>query len=172
MKIIVLAGLFFMSTAAIAQEAHVPPVTQAGDASLTQKCEGNLSMEQSYALARKWIDAWNSTSVDRVMALYTPDMEFRGVGILTRKNKSDPSGVLHGQADNRMRWFGTSPTKSEGYFRLIDVFAGVRSIAVHYTTLRSQPVTEVMEYTPDCKIERSNAFYGPFPAGFAPAVVP
>ncbi|MBV9548169.1 MAG: hypothetical protein JO256_00670, partial [Alphaproteobacteria bacterium] len=35
-----------------------------------------------------------------------------------------------------------------------------RSIAVHYVNRANQLVVEVMEYAPDCRIERSNAMYG------------
>jgi hypothetical protein len=168
MKRLVLAVLATLSSPALAQTPP-PLVAQPGDAQYLSKCEGNLSIEQTYALARHWIDAWNSTSPDTVMALYTPNFEFRGPGIITSPNRSDPSGVLHGQADNRKRWFGDSATKAPSTFRLIDAFAGVRSITVHYNTLRGQQVTEIMEYAPDCKIERSNALYGPLPYGVLPA---
>jgi hypothetical protein len=167
MKFLVLAALACLSSPALAQTA-APTIAQPGDAQYLSKCEGNLSIEQTYALARHWIDAWNSTSPDTVMALYTPNFEFRGPGIITSANRSDPSGVLHGVADNRKRWFGANTTKPAGNFRLIDAFAGVRSITVHYNNLRGQQVTEIMEYTPDCKIERSNALYGPLPYGVLP----
>jgi hypothetical protein len=169
MRKIVLAALLCLPSVAMAQSL---PAAQPGDAQLTVKCEGLLSIDQAYALARKWVDAWNSTSVDRVMALYTPDFEFRGPGIITSTRKSDPSGVLHGQADNRLRWFGTEPVKGVGAFRLIQAFVGVRSITVYYLGGNGQQVTEIMEYTPDCKIERSNALYGPLPPGVIPAPAP
>lgn len=168
MKRVVLAMLACLSSHALAQ-TPTPMIAQPGDAPLITRCEGNLSIEQTYALARHWIDAWNSTSPDTVMALYTPDFEFRGPGIITSPNRSDPSGVLHGLADNRNRWFGAATTKAAGTFRLIDAFAGVRSITVHYNNIRGQQVTEIMEYAPDCKIERSNALYGPLPTGVLPA---
>jgi hypothetical protein len=139
-----------------------PEMALPGDAALMQTCTGLFSMEKTYALARKWIDAWNSQSTDRVMALYTPDFEFRAQGILTNANISNPSGVLHGQADNRLRWFGKagSKEKSSQQFRLVGAYSGVRSIAVHYVNRMGRLVVEVSEYAPDCKIERSNALYG------------
>ncbi len=148
-----------------------PELVQPGDAALMQRCEGLLDLAKTYALARHWIDAWNSNSTDRVMALYTSDFEFRAQGILTSPNISDPSGVLRGQADNRLRWFGRGgPDKSSQQFRLIDAYTGVRSIAVHYTNRANQLVVEVMEYAPDCKIERSNALYGLAPPAAPPPI--
>jgi hypothetical protein len=160
---------FVLTQSALAQTSAPQPSAQAGDAQLIRRCEGYLSIDQTYALARHWIDAWNSTSPDAVMALYTQDFEFRGPGIITSTRRSDPSGVLHGQADNRMRWFGADTTKPGSQFRMIAAFAGVRSISVYYNGPRGQQVTEIMEYTPDCKIERSNALYGPLPPGVTPA---
>jgi hypothetical protein len=169
MKKIVLAVLLCLPTAVSAQTpvAQGPVTAQPGDAALIQHCDGLFNLAKTYALARNWIDAWNSTSVDRVVALYTPDLEFRARGILSSNRKSDPSGILHGQSDNRLRWFdpATGATKGPGSFRLLDAYAGVSSIAVHYLNAQSEPVVEVMEYAPNCKIERSNAMYGPEPVG-------
>lgn len=153
-----------------AQAPAAPVSAMPGDAALIQHCEGLLSLEQSYALARHWVDGWNSTSADTVMALYTPDFEFRARGIIASNRISNPSGVLRGQADNRLRWFDPAAkgVKGAGAFRLVAAYAGVRSIAVQYLTGRSEPVVEVMEYAPECKIERSNAMYGPLPMGAAP----
>ena len=89
-----------------------PELAQPGDAALMQRCEGLFSLPKTYALARHWIDAWNSNSTDRVMALYAPDFEFRAVGILNNARISNPTGILHGQADNRLRWFGAAKEKS------------------------------------------------------------
>lgn len=144
-----------------------PEIARPGDAELLTSCSGLFSMEKTYALARKWIDAWNSNSRSRVMALYTPDFEFRARGILDNANISDPTGVLRGLADNRLRWFGkaTLDEKSSQQFRLVGAYAGVRSIAVHYVNRMNEMVVEVSEYAPDCRIERSNALYGIFTDG-------
>jgi hypothetical protein len=148
-------------------QAGSPSGAQKADAALITNCDGLFSLPKTYALARNWIDAWNSTSVSRVMALYTSDLEFRARGILPNNRKSSAAGVLKGQADNRLRWFdpAAGDVKTPSNFRLVDAFAGVRSIAVHYLNNTSEPVVEVMEFTPDCKIERSNALYGPMPIG-------
>jgi hypothetical protein len=141
-----------------------------GDAALlAQPCTGLFSLQKTYAHARKWIDSWNSHSVDTVMALYTPDFEFRARGILNGARIGNPRGVLRGQADNRLRWFDPAAkgVKGTSNFRLIGAYSGVRSIAVHYLNARSEPVVEVSEYAADCKIERSNALYGPLPVGDA-----
>ncbi len=70
--------------------------------------------------------------------------------------------MLHGQADNRLRWFGKAGNKekSSQQFRLVGAYSGVRSIAIHYVNRNNRLVVEVSEYAPDCKIERSNALYG------------
>jgi len=173
MKRLLLAALLSGSGPCWAQ-VPAPVSALPGDAALIQHCQGLFSLEQSYALARHWVDSWNSTSTDTVMALYTPDFEFRARGIITSPRIPNPSGMLHGQADNRLRWFDpvAKGVKGAGNFRLIDAYAGVRSVAVHYLNGRSEPVVEVMEYAPDCKIERSNAMYGPLPLGNPPPAPP
>jgi hypothetical protein len=171
-RLLLVAGFLTVSFSADAQTPPPPVTAQPGDAALLQHCDGLLSLAQSYALGRRWIDAWNSTDTSRIMDLYTPDFEFRARGILTNSRISSPTGVLHGQADNRNRWFGTQTTIPSSGFRLIDIYSGVRSIAVHYLNQRSEPVVEVMEYAPDCKIERSNAMYGVLPVGFGQPLAP
>lgn len=169
MKRFMLAALLCWPIAVSAQTPAVrmPITAQPGDAALIENCDGLFTSGKTYALARNWIDAWNSTSADRVMALYTPDFEFRTRGILVSTRKSDTRGVLHGQADNRVLWFDPAArgAREPSLFRLVDAYAGVRSIAVHYINAAGEPVVEVNEYTPNCKIERSNAMYGPMPAG-------
>lgn len=169
MKKSIVVALLILPAVSSAQTASppAPAIAQPGDAALIKNCDGLFNGAKTYALARHWVDAWNSTSVDRVMALYTSDVEFRARGILPNNRISNPSGILRGQADNRLRWFdpATGPVKAAGTFRLVDAYAGVRSIAVHYLNAQSEPVVEVMEFAPDCKIQRSNALYGPPPPG-------
>ena len=170
MKKMIALLLFGACAPAMGQAPTAPVSALPGDAALIQRCDGVFSLEQSYALARHWVDGWNSTSADTVMALYTQDFEFRARGIIASNRIANPRGVLRGQADNRLRWFDPAAkgVKGAGSFRLIAAYAGVRSVGVHYLTVRSEPVIEVMEYAPDCKIERSNAMYGPLPMGVVP----
>lgn len=167
-------ALALLCTPQLAAAQNPPPPLSAlpGDAALlAQPCTGLFSLDKTYAHARKWIDSWNSNSVDTVMALYTPDFEFRARGIISNARISNPGGVLRGQANNRLRWFNPAANgvKNTSNFRLIGAYAGVRSIAVHYLNLRSELVVEVSEYAPDCKIERSMALYGMLPVGAAPS---
>ena len=149
MKALVLIALFLLPTGAWAQTAPI-----------TGKCEGRLSQPLAQKLAEHWIAAWNSHKADTIMALYTEDFEMRSHYTLTNPRISDPSGVLRGQAKNRLRWFGDGDGNQTRWFDLIGVFTGVRSIAIHYKSGTTE-VIEVEEFAPDCKIERSNALYGP-----------
>lgn len=143
--------LLLISTGASAQIPAAP---------IAEKCEGRLSQELARKLAEHWIAAWNSHKADTIMALYTGDFEMRSHYILKNERISDPSGTLRGQAKNRLRWFGDGDGNQTRWFDLIGVFAGVRSIAILYKTGNTE-VVEVEEFTSDCKIERSNALYGP-----------
>src|SRR3954462_14162911 len=142
MKKLVVALILCGSVGNAVAQAGGPSVAQKADAALITNCDGLFSLPKTYALARNWIDAWNSTSVSRVMALYASDFEFRARGILPNNRKSSATGVLKGQADNRLRWFdpASGDAKASSNFRLIDAFAGVRSIAVHYLNNSNEPV--------------------------------
>jgi hypothetical protein len=151
MRFLVVIALLLIPASAWAQTS-APPIAE--------KCEGRLSQALAQELAEHWIAAWNSHKADTIMALYTEDFEMRSHYTLNNPRISDPSGVLKGQAKNRLRWFGDGDGNQTRWFDLIGVFAGVRSIAIHYKTATAE-VIEVEEFAPDCKIERSNALYGP-----------
>src|SRR3954469_17155744 len=106
MRALVIVALLCAPALAAAQPnpAQTPATARPSDAALLRNCDGLFSLPKTYALARNWVDAWNSTSVDRVMGLYAPGFEFRARGILPSNRKSSPDGVLRGQADNRLRW--------------------------------------------------------------------
>jgi len=150
MRVFVFIAMLLLPTGAWAQTAPIQ-----------EKCEGHLSQALARKLAEHWIAAWNSHKADTIMALYTEDFEMRSHYTLTNPRISDPSGVLRGQAKNRLRWFGDGDGNQTRWFDLVGVFAGVRSIAIHYKTAASTEVIEVEEFAPDCRIERSNALYGP-----------
>src|SRR3954467_5786754 len=82
-------------------------------------------------LAQAWVDAWNSGDLERVFSLYADDFEMRSPLIAERG--FSPTGVLRGKAAIRPYWgAGISGARPPLQFELIDAYAGVSTIAIHY----------------------------------------
>lgn len=110
------------------------------------------------ALATEWIAAWNSGDLERVFALYHDDFEMRSPLIIERG--FSPTGVLRGKPAIRPYWGGGLATASPPIrFELIDVYAGVNTVAIHYRSIGRKIVVEVLELEGD-KIIRGSACHG------------
>jgi len=111
------------------------------------------------ALATEWIAAWNSGDLERVFALYDDDFEMRSPLIIERGFA--PNGVLRGKAAIRPYWsHGIATATPPLRFELIDVYAGVNTVAIHYRSVGRKVVVEVLELAGDNKIVRGSACHG------------
>jgi len=154
MKSIVLLLSLCFPAAAMAQTA-LPP----------ERCDGYIGAAFARKFADDWIASWNAHDLNRILSHYTDDFEMSSPFIITSK-VGDPSGTLKGKAKIAAYW---EPGSKTANFALIDVFAGARSIAIHYLRLTApsgselRVATEVEEFNPDCQVVRSNALYGGHP---------
>jgi hypothetical protein len=116
------------------------------------KCEGHLSPAFAKTFADNWIAAWNSHDLNRILEHYSEDFEMRSPGIIMVADES--SGVLKGKAGVAAYW--AKALKAQNLtFELIDVFAGVKSVSVHWRR-PGREVIEVMEFDAACKVVRSS----------------
>ncbi len=111
------------------------------------------------AFAMKWIDAWNSGDLEQVLALYNDDFEMRSPLIAERG--FSPSGVLRGKAAIRPYWgAGIANAKPPLVFELIDAYAGVGTIAIHYRSVGRKYVVEVVSLDERGRVIRGSACHG------------
>ncbi|MBI5335964.1 MAG: nuclear transport factor 2 family protein [Burkholderiales bacterium] len=108
------------------------------------------------AFARSWIDAWNRHDVDAVLAHFTEDFEFASP--LVRDFAGEPSGRLRGRAAVRAYWLAGLAKLPDLHFELVDVLAGVDSLAIVYRGHRGLTV-EVLQLGPDGRAVRGQALY-------------
>jgi ketosteroid isomerase-like protein len=109
--------------------------------------------------AEQWIDAWNSGDLERVFALYADDFEMRSPLIVERG--FSPAGVLRGKAMIRPYWgAGIASAKPPLRFELVDVYAGVNTIAIHYRSVGRKIVVEVIEFDGERRAVRGCACHG------------
>src|SRR5262245_6180799 len=98
----------------------------------------------AHAFASTWIAAWNSGDLERVFALYADDFEMRSP--LVAERGFSASGVLRGRAAIRPYWgAGMADARPPLRFELIDAYAGVGSVAIHYRSVGRRLVVEVID---------------------------
>src|SRR5690348_15934213 len=103
-------------------------------------------IDRSFAheLATKWIAAWNSGDLEQVYVLYADDFEMRSPLIVERG--FSPSGALRGKEAIRPYWgAGIATAKPPLRFELIDAYAGVGTVVVHYRSVGRKVVIEILE---------------------------
>ena len=110
-------------------------------------------------LATRWIAAWNSGDLEQVFALYTDDFEMRSPLIAERG--FSPTGVLRGKAAIRPYWgAGIAAAKPPLLFELLDAYAGVNTVAIHYRSVGRKHVVEILELDDDRRAIRGSACHG------------
>jgi ketosteroid isomerase-like protein len=109
--------------------------------------------------AAEWVAAWNSGDLERIFAHYGDDFEMRSPLIAERG--FSPSGVLRGKEAIRPYWGGgLASAKPPIQFELIDAYAGVGTVALHYLSVGRRYVVEIIEFDAERHAVRGSACYG------------
>ena len=109
-------------------------------------------------IATEWIAAWNSNDLERIFSHYGDDFEMRSPLIAQRGFAA--SGALRGKPAVRPYWTAGLQANPPIKFELLDVYAGVDQIAIHYRSVARTYVVEVLEIDADRKIISGSACYG------------
>lgn len=125
----------------------------------TPSCDGAIGAQFALAFAQDWIAAWNSHDLNRILEHYTDDFEMRSPLIIERMK--EPSGTLRGKDKVSAYWAIGLKAQPPLTFELLNVYAGVKSIAIHYRSVGRRLATEVLEFDAACRVVRGNALYGP-----------
>lgn len=111
------------------------------------------------AFAAEWIAAWNSGDLERIFAHYIDDFEMRSPLIVERGFA--PTGMLRGKEAIRPYWgAGIATAKPPLRFELIDAYAGIDTVAIHYRSVGRKVVVEVIEFDPQRRAIRGSACQG------------
>ena len=117
-----------------------------------------LDLIWAQKFAEEWIESWNSHDLDRILSHYTDDFEMISPNIIRRVN--EPSGRLKGKDKVRPYWQAGLSALPPLRFELIDVFAGVDSIAIYYRSAGRRMATEVFFINEDRQVIKGVAHYG------------
>ena len=95
------------------------------------------------SLACDWIAAWNARDLDRIMAHYSPDVEFQANTVVRRWNR--PDGRLHGHAELREHFRLGLELAPALHFELLETFAAPGGYAVLYQRENGNRVLDVVQ---------------------------
>ena len=115
-----------------------------------------MNKEFAEKFGEEWIAAWNSQNIDRVLSRYAEDFEM--MAPVTRKLGNEPDGILKGKNALRDHWSKALAANPELNFKLLNTFAGVDSIVVHYLGHRGLSA-EVFYFDDKGKVNRAHAHY-------------
>jgi len=121
----------------------------------------SATIDRAFAreFAAEWIAAWNSGDLERIFSHYVEDFEMRSPLIAERGFSA--TGVLRGKAAIRPYWGGGIAAANPPLtFELLDAYAGVDTVAIHYRSVTRKYVIEVIEFDEQRRAIRGSACHG------------
>src|SRR5262245_17203212 len=116
-----------------------------------------LTMEKTADYVKRWVAAFESKDLDRVLAFYTNDVIFHSP--LVARLSHDPSGTVQGKAALRAYVKKGFEVFDHIKFTVLDVLRGVDSIAIHYKGITGTHVVEVLFFDKDGMVRESYVHY-------------
>jgi len=107
------------------------------------------------ALGREWVEAWNSRDLERVLRMYSEDIEMTSDRIPPLG--FDASGTVHGKDSLRAYWSKALSLIPELHFTLIDTYVSPHSVVVFYQNERGQKICEYLRLDAAGKIRQGSA---------------
>jgi len=116
-----------------------------------------LTTEKTADYVKRWVAAFESKDLDRVLAFYTNDVTFHSP--LIARLSHDPSGTVQGKAALREYVKKGFEVFDHINFTVLDVLRGVDSIAIHYKGITGTRVVEVLFFDKDGVVRESYVHY-------------
>lgn len=104
----------------------------------------SLSTPEPAAFAAQWIDAWNFRDIEAVLTHYANDVVFTSPTAL--RFVPETGGTVHGKDALRSYWTRALEGNSDLHFELIDVYAGIDTLVLHYRNQLGGSVNEVLTF--------------------------
>lgn len=116
-----------------------------------------MTQEQATAFAHDWVESWNAHDLNRIMAHYADELDFRSP--LIQQLGADASGALHSK-DALRAYFTTGLARyPDLHFELQQVLPGVQSVVLYYRSINDWPAAEYMELNAQGRVQRVRAHY-------------
>ena len=108
-------------------------------------------------LAPRWIAAWNSHDLNRVLDFYTDDFEMSSPHIVNIMD--EPSGTLRGKTAIRGYWEKAMSRFPGLHFTPDIVYTGANSVVICYTNQTGRRCGELLYFNNEGKCFRSAGHY-------------
>ncbi|MBF9221303.1 nuclear transport factor 2 family protein [Hymenobacter ruricola] len=116
-----------------------------------------MTQEQATDFAHDWVESWNAHDLDRIMAHYADELDFRSP--LIQQLGAGASGALHTKETLRA-YFATGLARyPDLHFALQQVLPGVQSVVLYYRSINGWPAAEYMELNAQGRVQRVRAHY-------------
>ena len=107
--------------------------------------------------AKDWINSWNSHNMADILSHYSDDIEVTTPMI--KMAAGIESGSLKGKALVADYWTKALVKVPDLHFELVDVTAGVNSVALYYKSIMNKMCVEVMFFNEKGLVNRMFAHY-------------
>jgi ketosteroid isomerase-like protein len=116
-----------------------------------------MTRELAVRFAEEWAAAWNAHDLDRVLAHYSDDFEMTSPFIV--RMLDEPTGTLTGKHRVAAYWRRALERMPGLRFEVLDVFAGIDSVVIHYKSVLGLRACEVFQFDGQGKVRRATAHY-------------
>jgi SnoaL-like protein len=116
-----------------------------------------IPMEQAKEFGARWVEAWNSHDLERIISHYDAAVEFRSP--LISRLLGDAGGTIRGREklkDYFARGLAAFPSL---HFELLQVLSGAGGVVLLYRGVRDVLVAEVMELGDSGLVTRVSVHY-------------
>jgi ketosteroid isomerase-like protein len=110
---------------------------------------------QLVELGHRWIAAWNSRDLERVLTLYADDAEMTSDHVV--RLGFSVQGSLRGKHNLRAYWTKALAANVDLHIEAIGVYTSPNSLIVHYENQRGQKICEYLRVDRDGKIVQGSA---------------
>jgi len=107
--------------------------------------------------AEEWIKSWNTRNLDDILTHYTDDVEITTPMIKIALGIDH--GTLKGKENVADYWHKALQKLPDLHFELLDVTAGVNSVALYYKSVLNKKSIEVMFFDEQGKVNKIIAHY-------------
>jgi ketosteroid isomerase-like protein len=116
-----------------------------------------MDVARAREFAQQWVDAWNAHDLDGVLAHFADDAEFSSP--VAAQLLPETHGILRGKEAIRGYWTIGLERIPDLRFEVIDVYAGVDLLVIHYRNHVGGLVNEVLHLNAAGLVQRGYGTY-------------
>ena len=116
-----------------------------------------ITEEAARRFTQKWIEAWNSHHIERILDHYAHSIEFTSSFVV--QLIGNPDGRITNKDDLRQYFLKALTTYPQLQFQLINTYLSPDSLIIHYQSVNQRLAAEYFQFDSNGKIIRVKAHY-------------